>query len=42
MGLFVTCVLGVHDVESGGFDYLCAGQEPACVVGLSRVGNRPP
>ena len=33
MGLFVTCVLGVLDVESGRFDYVCAGHEPAYVVG---------
>ncbi len=34
MGLFVTCVLGFLDVESGRFDYVCAGHEPAYVVGL--------
>ena len=33
MGLFVTCVLGFLDVESGRFDYVCAGHEPAYVVG---------
>ncbi|MDE2904889.1 MAG: SpoIIE family protein phosphatase, partial [Acidobacteriota bacterium] len=33
MGLFVTCVLGVLDVETGRFDYVCAGHEPAYVVG---------
>ena len=33
MGLFVTCLLGVLDVESGRFDYVCAGHEPAYVVG---------
>ena len=33
MGLFVTCVLGVLDLESGRFDYVCAGHEPAYVVG---------
>ncbi|MCY4506211.1 MAG: SpoIIE family protein phosphatase, partial [Acidobacteria bacterium] len=33
MGLFVTCVLGVLDVESGRFDYVCAGHEPAYVIG---------
>ncbi len=33
MGLFVTCVLGVLDLESGRFDYVCAGHEPAYVIG---------
>lgn len=33
MGLFVTCVLGVLDLETGRFDYVCAGHEPAYVVG---------
>ena len=33
MGLFVTCVLGVLDVESGRLDYVCAGHEPAYLVG---------
>ena len=32
MGLFVTCVLGVLDLESGRFDYVCAGHEPAYVI----------
>jgi sigma-B regulation protein RsbU (phosphoserine phosphatase) len=40
MGLFVTCVLGVLDVESGRFDYVCAGHEPAYVVGPDD-GRRP-
>ena len=33
MGLFVTGVLGVLDLESGRFDYVCAGHEPAYLVG---------
>ncbi len=33
MGLFVTCVLGILDPESGRLDYVCAGHEPAYVVG---------
>ena len=33
MGLFVTCLLGVLDVESGRLDYVCAGHEPAYLVG---------
>ena len=32
MGLFVTCVLGVLDIESGKLDYVCAGHEPAYVI----------
>ena len=32
MGLFVTCVLGILDMESGRFDYVCAGHEPAYLV----------
>ena len=33
MGLFVTCVVGVLDLESGRLDYVCAGHEPAYIVG---------
>ena len=33
MGLFVTCLLGVLDLESGRLDYVCAGHEPAYLVG---------
>ena len=33
MGLFVTCVVGVLDMESGRLDYVCAGHEPAYIVG---------
>ena len=33
MGLFVTCLLGILDLESGRFDYVCAGHEPAYLVG---------
>ena len=32
MGLFVTSVLGILDMESGRFDYVCAGHEPAYLV----------
>ena len=32
MGLFVTCVVGVLDLESGRVDYVCAGHEPAYIV----------
>ena len=32
MGLFVTCVLGVLDIESSKLDYVCAGHEPAYVI----------
>ena len=32
MGLFVTCVVGVLDVESGKLDYVCAGHEPAYII----------
>ena len=33
MGLFVTCLLGVLDLESGRLDYVCAGHEPAYFIG---------
>ena len=33
MGLFVTGVLGMLNLESGRFDYVCAGHEPAYLVG---------
>lgn len=33
MGLFVTAVVGVLNIESGRFDYVCAGHEPAYFVG---------
>ena len=33
MGLFVTCVVGILHLESGRFDYVCAGHEPAYIVG---------
>ncbi len=33
MGLFVTCVVGILDMESGRLDYVCAGHEPAYIVG---------
>ena len=32
MGLFVTCVVGVLDLESGKLDYVCAGHEPAYII----------
>ena len=32
MGLFVTCVIGVLDIETGKLDYVCAGHEPAYVI----------
>ena len=32
MGLFVTCVIGVLDIETGRLDYVCAGHEPAYVI----------
>ncbi len=33
MGLFVTCVLGILDLETGRLDYVCGGHEPAYLVG---------
>ena len=32
MGLFVTCVLAIVDLETGAVDYVCAGHDPAFVV----------
>ncbi len=32
MGLFVTCVLAMVDLEEGVIEYVCAGHEPAVIV----------
>ena len=32
MGLFVTCVVGILDLETGRLDYVCAGHEPAYII----------
>ena len=33
MGLFVTCMLAIVDLENGVVDYVCAGHEPAFLIG---------
>ena len=33
MGLFVTCVLAIVNLKNGAVDYVCAGHEPAFVIG---------
>ena len=33
MGLFVTCMLAMVDLENGAVDYVCAGHEPAFLIG---------
>ncbi len=33
MGLFVTCVLAMVNLENGAVDYVCAGHEPAFLIG---------
>ena len=37
MGLFVTAVLAVVDPEEGAIDYVCAGHEPAYLIGSDDV-----
>ena len=32
MGLFVTCVLAIVNLENGAVDYVCAGHEPAYLI----------
>ena len=32
MGLFVTCLLAVFDLENGAVDYTCAGHDPALLI----------
>ena len=32
MGLFITCLLAVFDLENGSVDYTCAGHDPAMLI----------
>ncbi len=40
MGLFVTCMLAIVNLENGTVDYVCAGHEPAFLIG-SDDSRRP-
>ena len=40
MGLFVTCLLAIFDLETGTVEYTCAGHDPALLI--KPDGNREP